>query len=221
MRFNRFSHLIAFSGKAHRRSPASGRVITKMPDTNAPSQAKRTPDFGPYIPLSGTRYGVAPETDHVVHGVAGVVGHLLHETEQTGPPEAPVRQQQGPDVGGQVSQQPADEELFHSVLGRVQLCRRGHPPRIKYGVTLLSRGKPRPRKQTAANSPLRPWPRSDQSIMMGTSPVTGPPDRSVPTMPSASPRCRKQRWTKSEIAASYAGDGNRATEYATTAPTPR
>ena len=53
MRFNRFSHLIAFSGKAHRRSPAFGRVITKMPDTNAPSQAKRRTDFGPYIPLSG------------------------------------------------------------------------------------------------------------------------------------------------------------------------
>ena len=53
MRFNRFLHLIAFSGKAHRRSPASGRVTTKMLDAGAPSQAKRTPDFSRYIPLSG------------------------------------------------------------------------------------------------------------------------------------------------------------------------
>ena len=58
MRFNRFLHLIAFSGKAHRRSPAFGRVSQpRLPDTNAPSQAKSTPDFGPYIPLSGIEYG--------------------------------------------------------------------------------------------------------------------------------------------------------------------
>ena len=53
MRFNRFLHLIAFSGKAHRGSPASGGVTTKMLDAGAPSQAKRTPDFGRYLPLSG------------------------------------------------------------------------------------------------------------------------------------------------------------------------
>ena len=53
MRFNCFLHLIAFSGKAHRGSPASGGVTTKMLDAGAPSQAKRTPDFGRYLPLSG------------------------------------------------------------------------------------------------------------------------------------------------------------------------
>ena len=52
MRFNRLLHLIAFSGKAHRGSPASGRVTTKMPDADAPSHVKRTPDFSPYLPLS-------------------------------------------------------------------------------------------------------------------------------------------------------------------------
>ena len=57
------------------------------------------------------------ETDHIVHWIAGVVGHLL--------------------------------------------CRRGYP---------TEQGQSRPIKQTAANSPLRPRPRSDQSIMIGVSP---------------------------------------------------
>ena len=52
MRFDRLLHLIAFSGKAHRGSPASGRVTTKMPDAGAPSQATRKPNFRLYIPLS-------------------------------------------------------------------------------------------------------------------------------------------------------------------------
>ena len=59
MRFNRFLHLIAFSGKAHRGSPASGGVTTKMLDAGAPSQAKRTPDFGRYLPLSGGGRGAS------------------------------------------------------------------------------------------------------------------------------------------------------------------
>ncbi len=42
-----------FSGKEHRGSPASGRVITKMPEADAPSQARRRPNFGRYLPLSG------------------------------------------------------------------------------------------------------------------------------------------------------------------------
>ena len=53
MRFNRFLHLIAFAGKAHRGSPASGGLTTKMPDGGAPSQAMSQPDFSPYLPLSG------------------------------------------------------------------------------------------------------------------------------------------------------------------------
>ena len=53
MRFNRFLHLIAFSGKAHRGSPASGRLTTKMPEADAPSQVNSRADFGRYIPLSG------------------------------------------------------------------------------------------------------------------------------------------------------------------------
>ena len=57
MCFNRFLHLIAFSGKAHRGSPASGRLTTKMRDAGAPSQAKRTPDFGRYLPLSAPTVG--------------------------------------------------------------------------------------------------------------------------------------------------------------------
>ena len=52
MRFNRFLHLIAFAGKAHRGSPASGGLTTKMPDGGAPSQAMSQPDFSPYLPLS-------------------------------------------------------------------------------------------------------------------------------------------------------------------------
>ena len=53
MRFNRFLHLIAFAGKAHRGSPASGGLTTKMPDGGAPSQAMSQPDFSPYLPLPG------------------------------------------------------------------------------------------------------------------------------------------------------------------------
>ena len=56
MRFNGLLHLIAFSGKAHWGSPAFGRVTTKMPDANAPSQAKPTPDFDPLHTL--VRYPV-------------------------------------------------------------------------------------------------------------------------------------------------------------------
>ena len=58
MRFNRLLHLIAFSGKAHGGPPASGCDINKMPDSPAPSQAKRAPDFSPYIPLSAGPQGV-------------------------------------------------------------------------------------------------------------------------------------------------------------------
>ena len=57
MRFNRFLHLIAFAGKAHRGSPASGGLTTKMPDGGAPSQAMSQPDFSPYLPLSGDMTG--------------------------------------------------------------------------------------------------------------------------------------------------------------------
>ena len=56
MRFNRFLHLIAFAGKAHRGSPASGGLTTKMPDGGAPSQAMSQPDFSPYLPLSAEGY---------------------------------------------------------------------------------------------------------------------------------------------------------------------
>ena len=80
MRFNRFLHLIAFSGKAHRGSPASGRLTTKMPDAGAPSQAKRTPDFGRYLPLSalgGGKTGANP-TDP---GKRGVKRSLLTEAQ--------------------------------------------------------------------------------------------------------------------------------------------
>ena len=55
---NRFLHLIAFAGKAHRGSPASGGLTTKMPDGGAPSQAMSQPDFSPYLPLSAP----APQT---------------------------------------------------------------------------------------------------------------------------------------------------------------
>ena len=58
MRFNRFLHLIAFAGKAHRGSPASGGLTTKMPDGGAPSQAMSQPDFSPYLPLSGVGAGL-------------------------------------------------------------------------------------------------------------------------------------------------------------------
>ena len=53
MRFNRFLHLIAFSGKAHGDPPASGCDINKMPETPAPSQAMAKPSLSRYIPLSG------------------------------------------------------------------------------------------------------------------------------------------------------------------------
>ena len=53
MGFDRLLHWAGFPREAHRGSPASGRVTTKMPEADAPSQAKRTPDFGRYIPLSG------------------------------------------------------------------------------------------------------------------------------------------------------------------------
>ncbi len=43
MRFNRLLHLIAFQGKAHRESPASGRLTTKMPEAGAPSQSTCRP----------------------------------------------------------------------------------------------------------------------------------------------------------------------------------
>ena len=75
MRFNRFLHLIAFSfsGKAHRGSPASGGVTTKMLDAGAPSQAKRTPDFGRYLPLSGGGPGLpSPAIPAATAGAAGL-----------------------------------------------------------------------------------------------------------------------------------------------------
>ena len=53
MRFNRFLHLIAFSGKAHGDPPASGLDTTKMPDAPAPSQATAKANFSRYLPLSG------------------------------------------------------------------------------------------------------------------------------------------------------------------------
>ena len=54
MRFNRFLHLIAFPGKAHRGSPVSGLVITKMPEADAPSQVTFQSQISSrYIPLSG------------------------------------------------------------------------------------------------------------------------------------------------------------------------
>ena len=59
MRFNRFLHLIAFAGKAHRGSPASGGLTTKMPDGGAPSQAMSQPDFSLYLPLSAGVAGIA------------------------------------------------------------------------------------------------------------------------------------------------------------------
>ena len=62
MRFNRFLHLIAFAGKAHRGSPASGGLTTKMPDGGAPSQAMSQPDFSPYLPLSAT---LPPSVDQI------------------------------------------------------------------------------------------------------------------------------------------------------------
>ena len=62
MRFNRFLHLIAFAGKAHRGSPASGGLTTKMPDGGAPSQAMSQPDFSPYLPLSALRGGKTGRT---------------------------------------------------------------------------------------------------------------------------------------------------------------
>ena len=52
MRFNHLLHLIAFPGKAQGTPPAFGFVKTKMPDSPAPSQAKPTPNFSRYIPLS-------------------------------------------------------------------------------------------------------------------------------------------------------------------------
>ena len=52
MRFNRFLHLIAFSGKAHGDPPASGLDTTKMPDAPAPSQATAKASFSRYLPLS-------------------------------------------------------------------------------------------------------------------------------------------------------------------------
>ena len=64
MRFNRLLRLIAFSGKAHRGSPASGRVTTKMPDADAPSQVKRTSDFGRYLPLSAPPPRLLPFRQH-------------------------------------------------------------------------------------------------------------------------------------------------------------
>ena len=57
MRFNRFLHLIAFSGKAHGDPPASGLDTTKMPDAPAPSQATAKASFSRYLPLSGGEGG--------------------------------------------------------------------------------------------------------------------------------------------------------------------
>ena len=51
MGLDRLLHWAGFPREAHRGSPASGRVTTKMPEADAPSQAKRTPDFGRYLPL--------------------------------------------------------------------------------------------------------------------------------------------------------------------------
>ena len=57
MRFNRFLHLIAFSGKAHGDPPASGLDTSKMPDAPAPSQATAKASFSRYLPLSGSGAG--------------------------------------------------------------------------------------------------------------------------------------------------------------------
>ena len=81
----------------------------------------------PATVVGALHHHVAPEAYYVVHGVAGVVGHLLYETDQAGSTEAPVGQQQGSDGVGQVAQQATDAELFNWILGGVQLLRRGHP----------------------------------------------------------------------------------------------
>ena len=73
------------------------------------------PSFGePVIPQPTTIVGtldyyVAPDADHVVRWVAGVVGHPLEESDQLGPSKAVVGQQQGAHGGGQIAQQPAQE----------------------------------------------------------------------------------------------------------------
>ena len=43
------------------------------------------PEPAPYL-IRG-----ALEADHVAHGVAGAVGHLLYQTDRTGSPQTPVR----------------------------------------------------------------------------------------------------------------------------------
>ena len=60
-----------------------------MPDAGAPSQAKRTPDFGRYLPLSGEMGGLLTEEDlaryHVQVGPPVTVNYKGYDVYSTGP----------------------------------------------------------------------------------------------------------------------------------------
>ena len=77
---------------------AVGTIESLRPEQDAAFAQGIIPQ--PAAILSALHHHIALETDHVVHGVAGVVGHLLYKADQTGAPEAAVRQQQWSDVGG-------------------------------------------------------------------------------------------------------------------------
>ena len=144
----------------HRRTVGSVKCLGPEPETAFAQGIIPQPT----TIVGGLDHHVGAQAYHVVHWVAGVVGSArggLQEGDQAGPSKTPVSQQQGPDRSGQMVQRRRRKNSSTRFWDGSNSSGRD---------TQLSRGSPRRRKQTAANKPLRPWPRSDQSIIIGVSP---------------------------------------------------